>query len=341
MSTKTILRFFIILLISISIGLFVVYMTYENVQNLIDHFWYITVYSIIIGPLLTYGNFAIVGKIQKNDKLQKNPARLFILSSIATFLYSVFVIYLVEVAWQVIYEGVSIADYKFPPFRYVFVIMAITILACFIAFIKDFIIDKQKALLQEERLKTEIIKLEYETLKNQINPHFLFNSLNALASMVTPNPNAVTFINNLADVYRYVLEHKDKETIELHQELNCVSAYLYLHQIRFGKNLTFNICSAPANKMVVPLAVQMLVENALKHNEISADSPLKVSVYIDGDKLIIENNLQLKPVVNSSSKIGLVNIKSRYEYLTDIKIVAGIEGDKFIVKLPLLDRKNS
>jgi len=325
------------LLISILAGFVITYFFVQDFRKVIESIVPMILYSAFIGLVLWKGNKFVSDFFFKKVDLSQKPESKFIAGIIIILIYTFIAIIFVNFTWHMLWLGGKISEFKMPPFQLFAILMGVTFIISFGFNLKQFIIEKKEDLIKEEKLKTEIMKLEYEALKNQVNPHFLFNSLNALTSLVANNDEAVRFIKNLADVYRYVLEQKDKELVGLDRELEFVSAYLYLHQIRFGKNLEINICKEPANKLVAPLAVQMLVENAIKHNEISEDAPLKIAVFVEDNFLVIENNLQLKSLVRDSSKIGLGNIKSRYEYLTDIKVIAGINKDKFVVKLPLLE----
>jgi sensor histidine kinase YesM len=328
-----------ILLINILIGFFTTYFFNHDFSKLFDEIVSTILYSLLMGTALWTGNTYVSRFFYKSIELKSKPLRKFILGIIVMLIYTVIAVILVEFLWFITWEGGNLFEFKFPDFQLIVILVGVTFIVGFALTIKEYITEKKKVLIREEKLKTEIIKLQYETLKNQVNPHFLFNSLNALTSLVAENDEAVEFIKNLADVYRYVLEHKDKELVDVERELAFVSAYLYLHQIRFGKNLEINICKAPTRKLVAPLAVQMLVENAIKHNEISFDSPLKIVIFEENNFLVVENNLQLKSMVGNSSKIGLENIKLRYSYLTDIPIVSGVVDGKFIVKIPLMEVK--
>jgi len=336
-----IIRILKVLLLTILVGLLVTYFFVQDIEEMLGNIFASIIYSLFIGSILWAGNELIISTIGKHPALKKKPNRKFTIVIIVVIIYFFIAIIFVSLIWHVFWEKGSISEFNMPSFQHIAVSLGVTFIITFGTSLREFIHDEKENIIREEKLKTEIIKLQYETLKNQVNPHFLFNSLNALTSLVAENDEAVSFIKNLADVYRYVLDQKDKELVSLEQELEFVSAYLYLHQIRFGKNLEIDVCKAPANKMVVPLAVQMLVENAIKHNEISVDAPLKISISVEDELIIIENNLQLKSMMPDSSKIGLGNIKARYEYLTDIKIVAGEFDNKFIVKIPLLEMKKS
>lgn len=193
--------------------------------------------------------------------------------------------------------------------------------------------------IDAERLKKESAEARYDNLKNQVNPHFLFNSLNALTNLVYQDQDkAVKFIKQLSEVYRYVLASRDKEVVQLEEEIHFLYSYVFLQQIRFGDKLKISIELLDVKSMVAPLALQMLVENAIKHNEISEDHPLVIRVYSRDKKIIIENSLRRKAVLAEDSPgLGLQNIKKRYEFLTEHKVeVIEAEG-KFIVVIPMIE----
>jgi len=203
---------------------------------------------------------------------------------------------------------------------------------------RGFLLSWKNAAVDAEAAKKESIKAQYESLKNQVNPHFLFNSLNALTNLVYEDQDkAAKFIKQLSDVYRYVLDTKDREMVSLKEELEFLNAYLFLQQIRFGEKLQVKIDLSEVESQVAPLAFQMLIENAIKHNVISHDDPLVIKLYSENDYLVIENNLQKKSVLKEDSPgIGLDNIRKRYAFLSDRSIVVSQTGKLFTVKLPIL-----
>ncbi len=195
-------------------------------------------------------------------------------------------------------------------------------------------------LVQSEKLKKETIKVQFESLKQQVNPHFLFNSLNALSSLIYKDQDmAAKFVEQLSKVYRYVLENKDKELVTLHTELDFIYSYLFLLKIRFRENLQVDI-QVPdelQNHQVAPLTMQLLMENAIKHNIVSRDEPLYINVFVEGDYIIIKNNLQLRESREESTGVGLKNIINRYKFITDKKVGVEVTAENFIAKLPLLN----
>lgn len=198
----------------------------------------------------------------------------------------------------------------------------------------------KQALFKTEELKRENIISQFETLKSQVNPHFLFNSLNTLTVLIEENPTtAVRFVNQLSQVYRYVIQSKEKELTDLKTELDFTASYLFLLQNRFEKNLQID-SAIPANfhgKKIAPLCLQMLIENAIKHNVVSSDRPLKIEIYLEGeDYIAVKNNLQLKHFSEENNGIGLPNIINRYSLLTEKEVKIVVTDTEFKVSLPLL-----
>ncbi|MEO1049873.1 MAG: histidine kinase [Bacteroidota bacterium] len=196
----------------------------------------------------------------------------------------------------------------------------------------------KKSLIKTEILQKENLESQLATLKSQISPHFLFNSLNVLSTLIhTDTDLADQFINRLSLVYRYLLENKDKEVIELMTEMEFVRSYLFLLETRFQDNLKVNIdIPKKGNRQIPPMSIQMLIENAIKHNVISERKPLHIDIKQVEDYIIISNNLQLRKDSLESTHIGLGNIKKRYEYLTDKPVDIIKDETCFTVKIPLL-----
>lgn len=194
--------------------------------------------------------------------------------------------------------------------------------------------------IQTERLEKESAQAQFMALKNQVNPHFLFNSLSILSSLVEVDAKlSVQFINRLSKAYRYILEQRDNERTRLQTELDFIDAYTFLLKIRFDEKLqvVISVSETDANRYAIaPLTLQLLIENAVKHNQMSAQKPLLVSIYTEGDYLIVANPLQLRPQNDTSTGVGLQNIMNRYALLTDRPVWVGEQDDLFVVKIPLL-----
>lgn len=197
----------------------------------------------------------------------------------------------------------------------------------------------KQSLLEVEQYKSESAMARLENLKNQINPHFLFNNMSVLSSLVYKDQDkAVDFINQLSKVYRYLLDSGSSELTTLEDEMQFLQSYTYLLNIRYSPNIHFDISvSEEALKTSIPpMSVQLLIENAIKHNEISSASPLTISIHSKEDWLIVENNLQLRSTVENGSGTGLKNICSRYSYFTDREPEVNATDTHFYVKIPLL-----
>jgi len=200
--------------------------------------------------------------------------------------------------------------------------------------------------MNEEKLRKDIEKEQLKTnlilLKNQISPHFLFNNLSVLTSLVYKNQDkAVDFINELSKVYRYVLESNNAELVTLQEEMEFLEHYIYLLKIRFENSILFEIKIEENQKQefVLPMCLQMLVENTIQHNETSQANPLKVLIYTKNNSLIIENKIQARSDSKESSKTGLTNLNSRYSFFTDKKIEIINDNQIFKVILPLISKK--
>ena len=200
------------------------------------------------------------------------------------------------------------------------------------------------SLADVEQLKREHLQSQFNVLKQQLNPHFLFNSFSTLSSLLAEDPKrAAEFVQKLSNVYRYVLQATDRDTVDLETEIQAAYAYAFLQQTRFGDNLQVNIHIPYEHKslLVAPLTLQILLENAIKHNVVSADKPLHINIFTEGEYwLVVKNKIQKKSSVESKTKVGLKNIVNRYRILSN-KIVEIVENNsEFIVRIPLL-KENS
>ncbi len=197
----------------------------------------------------------------------------------------------------------------------------------------------KEALLEGERLKKTEARLQFESLKNQVNPHFLFNSLNTLSSLIHVDPDkAEKFTQQFAQIYRYVLEVKDKTFVPLEEELEFLNTYIYLQQIRFGNQLVFEnkVSKSETEYFIPPLTLQNLVENAIKHNIVSEKKPLIIKLWIDGQWIKISNNLQDRKEHEVSTKTGLLNIKQRFRLVADEQPRFYRQDGYFYAEVPLI-----
>ncbi|ACU57772.1 signal transduction histidine kinase, LytS [Chitinophaga pinensis DSM 2588] len=197
----------------------------------------------------------------------------------------------------------------------------------------------EKSQLESERLKKEALISQVELLRSQISPHFLFNSLNALITMVPEDPQlSVLFIQKLSNVYRHVLSYNGRDVIDLQTEKNFLDDYIFLHQIRFHSNLIvkFQLPDKLDHLSLIPFTLQMLVENAIKHNIISTRKPLTIQIAVNKNFIVVSNNLQKKTSGVESTNTGLKNIINRYELLNGKQVDVTVTPTEFRVSLPLI-----
>lgn len=200
----------------------------------------------------------------------------------------------------------------------------------------------KKTLIEVEQYKMENIQSQLQNLKSQLNPHFLFNNLSVLTSLVYQDQDkAADFIQQLSKVYRYLLDNKNHELVSLEEELIFLDSYFFLLKIRFGENILFKVNTniELKNNFIPPLAIQTLVENAIKHNEISSKRPLEITITTENNQVIICNPLQLRNDVENSTKLGIENLKKRYSFLSENFVEIQKDEKSFCVKLPLLKTK--
>lgn len=196
----------------------------------------------------------------------------------------------------------------------------------------------KRSFQQAEKLKVEMLAYKYESLRNQINPHFLFNSLNVLSDLVYDDQRlAVKFIQQMSDLFRYVLDSRDKELVPLKDELEFIQSYTFMLKTRFEEKLKIEIdIQAEPNDYIVPMSLQLLIENAVKHNEVSEAFPLRIAVRKVEDWLEVENSLQLKKVGDDSKKTGLKNVTQQFAFFSEKPIRIFSSDDRFLVRLPIL-----
>ena len=231
-------------------------------------------------------------------------------------------------------EGESIKNYQFG--------LWITLIMVTIGHSIYFYNRYQQKKVKESQIVAKTESAKFESLKNQLDPHFLFNSLNVLTSLIGENPKAAEkFTTKLSKVYRYVLEQKDKDLISLEEELKFAKSYMDLLKMRFEDGIDFNIPDTVSNLelKIVPLSLQLLLENAVKHNAITSKNPLKIRIYEENGYLAVENNISPKTSFEKSTKVGLKNINQRYSLITNDKVMITSDNQVFKVRLPLLTQK--
>ncbi|WP_020530222.1 histidine kinase [Flexithrix dorotheae] len=203
--------------------------------------------------------------------------------------------------------------------------------------------EKEALLVKTERQEKENVIAQLENLKNQVNPHFLFNALNVLSALVGKDAKlARKFVQKLSRVYRYALEHKDQIVVTLSDEIKYIKNYVFLQKIRFNEGLVVadQIAEEKLNLYIPPSAVQLIVENAIKHNVISSDNPLTIEIFVDEhDFLVVKNNLQLREDSVQSTGVGQQNLLTRYQYLSNKSPEFYQKDGFFYSKIPLLEQE--
>lgn len=201
-------------------------------------------------------------------------------------------------------------------------------------------------LIEIERNKLEKVTAEQRlnTLKNQVNPHFLFNSLNTLVTLIPEDEKqAIQFVQELSKTYRTILEVRDEKLITITKELEALDSYIYLLKTRFhGKIQIVNtVPESCMNEFILPISLQILIENAVKHNVVSKSKPLRIAISVQDQYLVVSNNLQKKNQEFASTRVGLTNIRSRYKFMTAQEVKVEETEKEFVVRLPIINNVQS
>ncbi len=319
-------------------GLFNTFLTCPKCFSDFDLVWRVWVFSGMMWVLLWKGNELITCRLDDYISWVKEPGKRLIFGIVAMLLYTViaatfntyiFVNYIKSESITMTFRG-SILEVNE-------ISIGITVVIMMFFLSRDFLKSWREAAINEEKLRRENITSQYEALKNQVNPHFLFNTLNALSTLIYEDRDkALQFLNKFSDVYRYVLDSKDREVVPLKDEISFVRSYVYLLNTRYEKNLVITFGENLEEGYVPPMAVQLLVENAIKHNVIANDSIIEISIRRESGYVVVENNMNLKPDSGNPSGYGLKNIKSRYSLLSDKPVNIHNDGKLFRVDIPVL-----
>jgi two-component system LytT family sensor kinase len=309
-------------------------------------------YTLLISAMYSFGLGFIQGIINdslsnKWDWIEHTNTRIWA-GIVTTVLYTVPVVLLIDYVNFIVISGYNVD--RFFSGRYLWQHVFYIILSFGVsAFIhaRGFMIQWKNAVKQESTKQEIVAKTEtakFESLKNQLDPHFLFNSLNVLTSLISENPQqAERFTTKLSKVYRYVLEQRNKDLVPIEEELKFAKTYMELLGMRFEDAVQFNIPDNISNNelKIVPLSLQLLLENAVKHNVVSTSKPLTINIYEEGSYLIITNNVNPKEAIGKSTKVGLQNIADRYGLITDKGVKIENNNKTFKVSLPLLYKMNN
>ncbi|QDO95247.1 histidine kinase [Formosa sediminum] len=293
---------------------------------------------LICFNLNTEGNLFFDRYLNRKQPWFSNPKKRLILQIAVIIIWTLITIGLPFTAWY-FFNGKSIIYPQAPVIIFigsVFLLIGFISISIAINFFKQWKI----SLLNVKHYKQEKLKADYRVLQNQVNPHFLFNSLNVLISEIKHNPkNAENFTRKLSKVYRYVLQSKNHDLISLKKELEFIDSFIFLHKVRIGDALKFevHILEEALQKQIPPLTLQILIENAIKHNIINEKNILKITITSENDSmLIVSNNIHSKDNVDSTLT-GLSNLKKRFELLERDGFTYGKLENKFLVAIPLIE----
>lgn len=309
---------------------------------IVESFYIVAVAWIItVILLLWFGNKYIYRLLDRSIPWMAYTTRRFFIQLIASALYSLCCINLTYYLFKITTNSTP------PDLTQIMVLnvygLLFTIPVLSINFGIYFMMQWKKAQVQANQLKEDNLQAQLNSLRMQLDPHFLFNNLNVLASLIDKDRHqAQDFLDKFADVYRYVLQYKKEELVPLHTELEFIKAYCHLLKKRFGEALQIDIPDVPdtaGDSCIPPLSLQMLIENAVKHNIVSKEMPLQIRVYLKGmQSITVENTyqpLQKETIMRSES--GLANIRKRYQHLSDLQIHVSCDHHFFKVDLPLLE----
>lgn len=312
--------------------------------------WEGIIFSIGITAILSYLMLELHEILKRKLPWTKiNPTKRIFIQLFSNLIICNVVMICYMIAFQFVLENVLQKDCILQEdmrkyfFNNIMMATVLTILANLILEGSYFLDQWRKSLLETETLKRKNIQSQFESLKNQVNPHFLFNSLNALSSLVHTDPlKAEEFIDEFAKIYRYVLDIKDKVLVPLKEEYHFIKSFIFLQQIRFEKNLqiNFNIEEQYLSDFIPPLSLQELIENAIKHNEVSEDNPLQIDIYTENNMLVVSNNIQKRMQTIASTKTGLRNINERYLMLSSSAAQFEENKNHFTVRLPLIKEED-
>ena len=298
-------------------------------------------YGFLIGGSLSLTG-VITRFIIKKINIHANPVKTYVILLISIFVYIIIDVFAINSIWYSVTQGAEIKELYANNWFLLsnFITILIGLVIFFIILSKSYITQLIKTEKEVQAAKTEAVNFKYKTLQSQVNPHFLFNSLNTLSSMISIEPQkAEDFVNHLSKLYRYVLDNKEKELIQISDEVSFIKNYIVLQKYRFENNIIFEIEESVNNidGQIIPMSLQLLVENAIKHNIVSDDKKLNIKITIDENNFIcVINNIQLKEAGADSFNIGIKNIEERYSFITEQKCIIENNGESFMVKLPII-----
>jgi len=289
---------------------------------------------------MSFGGNLVENYFDKKISWIAHPLKRLVVTTATYLIYAFLVSYVIVFIYALINGQISMDDI---PWKNIAsnatepMYIALVFMALFTS--RSWLIEWKKSALEIEQLRNEKLSSQYQSLKDQLNRHFLFNSLNVLSNLVYEDADrSAAFIQKLSKIYRYVLEAQKEELIEMNKEVEFAENYLELQKIRFEESLQFKIEIDNQRGLLPPLSLQLLLENAIKHNIVSESDPLIINIYRKDNFLLVSNTLQAKLNQSEpSTGVGLNNIKMRYQLLSDRNMEIIQTRNEFLVKLPILE----
>jgi len=324
----------IILVLASLMGFFMCPQCFEKWEYL----WKMEAIMLTIWLVMWYGNAYISHLIDHYVSWLENPAKRFALGISGSLIFSVTAIILLAILFEKTFN-ISIGG----GWTNVWITIGATLIVLLFMLSRQFLYSWRALSIREERMRNEVLSSRFDVLKSQINPHFMFNSLNTLNSLIYQDQDlAARYVGELSKVYRTVLASAKNEIVTVAEELIVLESYIFLQSIRFEDRfkVKINLSDGCREMHIPPMVLQMLIENAIKHNELTTENPLVVEVFDEDGLINVKNKIALKQVLpGDNSSTGLSNIKERYKTFSDVPVAIFNDGDQFIVKIPLLTFK--
>ncbi len=336
------------LLFSLSVGIQVIIITYNNLSGYyvldgVEHFFQRLLRGILLSLtasfLISYPDLYLIQYLNRIYPWSKNILkRIPVQLGFTVLIAAVIAVLITALANRIqAYTDDDIAS-VFITNVLIYAVVNIIVVSIFEAWI--FFIESDRAKQKADNLQEELSQIKFEVLKSQINPHFMFNSLNVLSGLINKDvKKAQQFIDEFSHIYRYVLETIEQPVATLAKELDFTRSYLFLQQIRYGNDLSYsiNISAGLLELLLPPLSLQVVLENATKHNIVNEKKPLQIEIYNEGRVLIIKNNIQPKISKGVSTGLGLKNLVKRYSMISAEEPEFTVETSHYIAKLPLIN----
>ncbi|AWH85390.1 histidine kinase [Flavobacterium album] len=306
---------------------------------------YLVQFLFVIGYTLTLyaGNVFVFLSMDRIFGKGRMVVNRLLVGFTLSFVVSLLLIFLLRIIEDVVIKGYTFTQFLAEEtFSNYYLAINITLGVSFLVHAFHFYKRYQENKVKEQKIIAGTASAKFETLKNQIDPHFLFNSLNVLSSLIEENPeSAQRFTTSLSKVYRYVLEQKDKELVSIQEELDFAKTYMNLLKMRFENSVFYELPQSVSSSdaRVVPLSLQLLLENTVKHNIVSQQKPLHIRIFEQDGYLVVQNDYQKKEVLQDRRGVGLQNIVSRYAIISSRKVQIEQTEKHFTVKLPVLTKQ--